>query len=328
MGCHRHLTEHEPNVCGKCIGKVRVNLRRIRELCTLTLAAAIENGYDSTAATVAGPVPEYATYQARHRWATVYGGLCRCGQRGAKCPDDETIEGPPCGDEKCKHTTCARLRGMRVCPDFLAWVDNADDERHPLWVLGSWDMLVAEHLGHKRTLRVTVPTAAAYLDSNLTDLARYEDFAFDELAREVRSCLVHVEDALALTPHVTKGAPCPVCYREGRPAKPLERTYAPGRTDDSHDEWACPRDECGQTWTAEEYDKYVAREHRNRATVLPESDIVERFRIKPTRLRQWATRGHVTRRGRTEDGRTLYDVADVERMREAEGDTNGNGNAA
>ncbi|MFF7012236.1 MerR family transcriptional regulator [Streptomyces fimicarius] len=35
--------------------------------------------------------------------------------------------------------------------------------------------------------------------------------------------------------------------------------------------------------------------------------------IRPTTIRDWASRGHLTRRGLTEHGHPLYDLADVAR---------------
>ena len=69
-------------------------------------------------------------------------------------------------------------------------------ENHPLWVLGTWDLLVTEHYGHHRTQRVTVERAAKYLGANLTDLAQDADFAFEDLARDVRQCRAHLEAVL------------------------------------------------------------------------------------------------------------------------------------
>jgi hypothetical protein len=198
---------------------------------------------------IAGPVADRATYNARHNWA-VRGGLCRC----QTCPDTQPRpHGPAC--EKCAHHTCKRIRWEITCPDLMAWLDHADDERHPLWVLGTWDMLITEHLGHTRTARVTVSGAAAYLAANLTDLARDADFGFGELAREVRECRAHVEEVLAVADHVERGAPCPVCHASERKARPLEREFGDTTTDEegnpdhSGDSWVCPNRECGQAWT-------------------------------------------------------------------------------
>lgn len=69
-------------------------------------------------------------------------------------------------------------------------------ENAPLWVLGTWDLLVTEHYGHKRSQRITVERAAKYLGSNLSELAQDADFPFDQLAKEMRKCRAHLEAVL------------------------------------------------------------------------------------------------------------------------------------
>lgn len=322
--CSRHLADHEPYVCTKCVGKVRTGLTRIVEMCTLAPIALTEGGTDTAVALLVGPIPERSSYMARHHYVTS-GATCRCGFFGQICPDVEPIEGPTC-EATCEHITCQRLNGMRVCPDVLAWLDNADDERHPLWVLGTWDMLIAEHLDHKRTLRVTVPTAAAYLASNLTDLARFEDFAFDEMAREIENCKDHVEQVMAVAAYVQKGAPCPKCRDEGRKAKALEHHFADGHQDDAHDEWVCPTKACVKTYTPDEYSKFVYVEYLGNAERLTAEQIAAQYRVPEGTLRRWANgwtdhfgvwrEPTVRKHGYDGQRRQLYDVADVKAMRD------------
>lgn len=311
--CSNHLRDHEPRRCDKCVGKVRTNLARIRDLCTVAPYALAEANNTSRVAVLVGPVPERSTHEARRTWA-IRGGLCRC----VHCPDLEPLpEGPMCDKWKgCEHLTCRRRSGRATCPDLAAWLDQADDEQHPLWVLGWWDMAVAEHFGHTRTMRVTVESAVGYLSANLTDLARHDDFGFDELAREVEDCRDHVEDVLSVAPRRQKGAPCPVCHASGRKAKELVREYAENEPNDALDLWACPTAVCGQTWTIDEYDKYVAREHVKHAERLTASQIAAEYRIAEGTLRTWAARGKVRKYGVDMSGRQLYDVADALRMRD------------
>jgi DNA-directed RNA polymerase subunit RPC12/RpoP len=95
------------------------------------------------------------------------------------------------------------------------YLDNLADrlgEDHPMWVLGTWDLLVTEHLGHgHRTQQITVETAAAYIKANLTDLSRDAEFPFSELADDVHRCHAHLEDVLRDGERDEKGAPCPAC---------------------------------------------------------------------------------------------------------------------
>lgn len=327
-GCSRHLRDYEPLVCTRCVGEVRENLDRIVQLCTLTPFAAAERGRTGTLAEVlAGPVPEVTSWNARFHWLTT-GAACRCAQRGEVCPDTLTVEGPTCKDSPhCKHTSCHRLDGMRVCPDFLAYIDTADDELHPLFLLGTWDLLIAEHLEHNRTLRVTVPGAAAYIKGQLTDLARDEDFAFDQLAKEVKRALSHIEDALSLTIRVTEGAPCPACRDAGRkPARRMQLHYAehPGGID----EWVCPTKACGKRMGSEEYERTNYRDYLANAERLTAAQMRAQYRVAEGTLRRWANGwwDHndvwhpptVRKHGYDGQRRQLYDVADVKRMRDSD----------
>lgn len=313
--CSNHLREHEPLVCDHCVGLVRLDLARIVVLCGFAPYVAAASGYQgfgSAAAVLVGPVPEHATYRARRGWA-LSGALCRCPAEGRVCPDHTfEPEGPECKDwQTCHHYACRRRNGIPTCPALVEWLELVDDERHPLWVLGTWDMLVSELLGHRRTLVVTVPTAAAYLESNLTDLARRTDFAFDELAREISETVTHIEGVLLLAIRQETGAPCPVCHAQGRKAKSLVRRFVEDDVTGESDRWVCPTEGCGQEWTPVEYDGYVASESLRYATRLPASHIAKLYRVPEATVRYWAAEGRVRRRGFDGQRRQLYDVADV-----------------
>lgn len=324
--CSHHLRESEVRVCVACIGKVRTGLDRIVQLCSFAPAVAPTYGTDSAVAVLAGPVPEHSTWRARHDWAIDARGLCRC---GAACPDLKPRPAEGDGElcdkaDRCEHFYCRRITYRPTCPDLVAWLDQADDERHPLWVLGTWDMLVAEHLGHYRTLKVTVDRAASYLDANLTDLARHEDFAFDELAREIDECVTHVEGVLLLRERVQRGAPCPVCGKGD-----LEKVWEPGEAeyDEANDAfldtpghwadlWVCSNAQCHQTWTEQEYRNKVEGIYMQAADRLTASQIASTYRVPEGSVRAWASKGHVRRRGRDASGLMLYDVADTLAMRD------------
>jgi hypothetical protein len=307
--CSRHTEDLR---CAKCIGKVRENLRRVAELCRLAPTAAAETArIDAATVDLAGPVAEHSTYRARWNWAVNERGLCRC----RDCPDLDPYNGigPAC--EKCAHHTCRHLRYETACPALAAWLDNADDERHPLWVLGSWDMLVAEHFGHVRRNRVTVGSAAAYLAANLTDLARHEDFGFDELAREIAECLTHVEQVLLVAEHTQRGAPCPRCRASGIKAKPMERRYEPGMTDD-RDVWTCPT--CDHTMTLDEYGRAVYLDYLAHADRLTAVQVQAQYRVPASTVRRWANEDppRIRKRGFNAERQQLYDVADVKTARD------------
>lgn len=194
-------------------------------------------------------------------------------------------------------------------------------------------MAAAEHYGHKRRHRVTVPKAVAYLDANLTDLARDEDFGFAEMATDIRSCLRHVESVLNVGEHVETGAPCPVCRAMEREPRPLVREYGArceieghqhsdeDPADDECDLWACPNRECQEEWTVAQYRKYVQGEYVLHADRLTADQMRAAYRVPEGTLRRWAngwtdSKGAhvdpcVRKRGKDDQGRQLYDVTDA-----------------
>jgi hypothetical protein len=116
-------------------------------------------------------------------------------------------------------------------------------EEHPLWTLGTWDLLVTEHYGHHRTARITLATAASYLKANLSDLAQDEDFAFDDLVRDLRRCRTHLE---AVLHDQAQGDRAGVgCFECG---KDLERRLV---ADGFEDVWTCKG--CCRRYTYEQY---------------------------------------------------------------------------
>lgn len=317
--CGRHLVGAETLTCTRCVGNTRIDLARIHDLCRLAPAAATERSIGSAVMVMVGPVPEHSTHAARRRWAYA-GGLCRCPSRNRVCPDTVELEGPTCAQgHACGHPTCARISGNRVCPDLVSWLEYADDEKHPLWVLGTWDMLVAEHLEHTRRARVTVAGATSYLALNLTYLAQDATFAFDELAREARQCREHVERVMLVADQRQQGAPCPDCRVAGRKSRPLERRYREAgqdQADDARDAWVCPTKACGLVLDLDEYAKFVWVDYLGYADRLTAAQIQVQYRVPSSTVRRWAAVGDVRRHGYDGQRRQLYDVADVVRMRD------------
>lgn len=171
-------------------------------------------------------------------------------------------------------------------------------ELHPLWVLGTWDLLVTEHLGHTRTTRITVPRAATYLDTNLHFLAADLEFDFPSLANEVAACRGHLERVLHDGEQRETGAPCMTCR------KPL--VLVRGKVD-APDHWECLR--CRETSTEDQYRFAVMNLHREAADWLTDSDMAIRTGVKAGTVRKWAERGSV--RKRRDSGRTVYAVEDT-----------------
>jgi hypothetical protein len=91
----------------------------------------------------------------------------------------------------------------------------------------------------------------------------------------------------------------------------LVKSYGTAEEDDR---WTCPR--CRQWWTEEDYRAKIAGLYLGVATALTASDMRKAHRVPEGSTRGWSAKGHVRKRGRDEQGRTLYDVADTLGMRD------------
>lgn len=188
---------------------------------------------------------------------------------------------------------------------------------HPEGVLGWFDMIVTSHLGHTRTQRITIASAATYLDSNLHFLAADVEFAFADMGGAFESCRRHLELVLHEGEQVETGAPCMKCE------KPMLRVFGGRELPWSHrdgskplaadDCWACAK--CREWRSEKDYRLNVADQHRSEAEWLPAPDMIERAEIAGCEplsrgsLTGWASKGLVAKR--TTGGRVVYRVSDV-----------------
>lgn len=208
----------------------------------------------------------------------------------------------PAADPEARGHLLASIRVGRVPADYL---EEADGELHPLFVLGTWDMLVRDVLEHDEGDAVlTVTSAIDYLDRQLSYLGGFEDLPFEDMARDLRACSAHLERVLHDGEQVDRGAPCMDCR------VPLVREW--GRLETA-DGWRCPR--CKEFRTEAEYRLNVAEDHRKSADWLTAADMIERTK-QPDRddlsrgsLTGWASKGLVAKR--TSNGRVVYRVSDV-----------------
>lgn len=124
--------------------------------------------------------------------------------------------------------------------------DHPDDrlgDLDPYRVLGVWDLLLTEHLGTRRTVKVSVEGSAAFIGRNLSDLAQDGDFPFDALAKELRKCCTHLE---AVLHDQSQGDRANVgCFECGGD---LERRLS---DDGFEDRWTCRK--CRRRYTDPEY---------------------------------------------------------------------------
>jgi transposase-like protein len=202
-----------------------------------------------------------------------------------------------------------RLVDSRAGRAPAPWIDEDNlDERHPAWVLGTWEMLVREHLGQPAVEKVTISAAGAYLNHHLSRLAHDPEFPFEELAADLRSCRGHLEDVLAESTRPDTGAPCPVCGKAN-----LVKDYGQAADDDVM--WHCPK--CENWWSDEDYRTKVCGVYVGLADRLTASQISAQYQVSESTVRTWAERGKVRRRGRDQTGRLLYDVADIITARDA-----------
>lgn len=202
--------------------------------------------------------------------------------------------GPAADPESWGHVeasvTCGRLP--------VEW-QAADDERHPRFVLGTWEMVYRDAFDQQTDALVTIHDAADYLDRQLTRAAAEPWVPFEDFAKDLRACVGHIEAVLHDGEQVDRGAPCMKCGRA------LERTWG---MDANKDGWKCTR--CNTTSTEAQYRFAVAHLHREEATHLTDRDMQLRTGVKAGTVRVWARRGLVERR--TDGGRVVYSVAQVE----------------
>ena len=167
----------------------------------------------------------------------------------------------------------ANLAGPAADPEAWTWRKVAarqgkawhvsliedDDERHPLRVLGTWDRMIREDYDQPTDERLTVNSAAAYLERTLHRIAHDPEQDFPLLAREVKKCRQHLEAVLHNDDKPDRGAPCPACIEERGKGPRLQRRYAERwqAVDDSLDEWVCPANR-EHRWSEADYRRWVA----------------------------------------------------------------------
>lgn len=189
----------------------------------------------------------------------------------------------------------------------------------------------------------TLITAYAFLTANLGWAAAHHG-GFHVFARDIAGLRRHLEQLLYAGDYPAEGVACFDCnatlVREYRPpARCRHRTDAalsgvtfaewvrildsyPELADrhadcdqgglkdpDGNTGWHCPR--CRRDYSAGEYQLAVKATYSEYADVLPATELAERLGVQPATIWQWAQRGHIRRRGRGSDRRTLYDVHDA-----------------
>lgn len=198
--------------------------------------------------------------------------------------------------------------------------DSRIGELHPLWVLGTWDLLVTEHLGHKRTQRAGVRSSAAYIGLNLAFLAADMEFDFPVLADELADCRAHLERVLHDGEQREKAAPCLKC------GKAIQRSV----DDKGRVTYRCKG--CRAETNDAGYLMAQRADRLAKAEMLTADDMATRTNVPASTIRRWGNARHINgvdyaplfrSPGRNGQGRKVYRVADVERVRDSGGDTRG-----
>jgi len=149
-------------------------------------------------------------------------------RRGTPGIESEVVflDGPAAHPEKWYHVADS-VRAGRIRGD----VEANRHEDHPLWVLGWWEIAWRDHLNHDTTDRITVFTAAQYLDDHLTDMANRLEPPFAQFAEDLARCRGHLEDVLHDSSKEEESkVPCIDCKR------PLVHRFADKAVDDH---WFC-----------------------------------------------------------------------------------------
>tara|TARA_R100000655_G_scaffold92848_1_gene134066 strand:+ start:17196 stop:18032 length:837 start_codon:yes stop_codon:yes gene_type:complete len=235
--CSVHVGEDELT-CPRCIARTRANLRRIPTLDALLLPVAVANGADSTAADLAGPAAQPRDWTERR--IAMRSHLAAWSDRG-RITERQYVHARHAMDET--------------------------DDRHPLNVLGQWDLMIREDYDHPSQERVTVANAADYLDRQLARIANDPDQDWALMSTEIRKTRRYLERVVSLAAAPERGAPCPDCTSEETGVGPrLVRHYSHWcddetcerihYDDDTADQWICPRDR-GHVWSHADYERWI-----------------------------------------------------------------------
>jgi hypothetical protein len=151
----------------------------------------------------------------------------------------------------------AMLAGPATDPEAWAWRRAAQarrenvplstlpeqDSHHPRSVLGEWERAFREDYNQATNLEWTITRSVDYLTGILTRLARDDQQDFPQFAKEIKSCLNHLEIVLHDQPY---GDPAGVdCFECGGNLE--RRLVATG----FEDLWTC--DNCHRRYTYAEY---------------------------------------------------------------------------
>ncbi|MDF9718067.1 hypothetical protein INN71_02670 [Nocardioides sp. ChNu-153] len=246
---------HIDGTCAECLAVTRADLHEIARMVDALPAEVKHRGVDSEAMMLLGPASDPEAWH--HHAASALAGR---------------IVPPDCD--------------ARDVDELKAWLDQqAGDELHPLWVLGTWDMLWRDTLEHDQPNPdepFTIAVAVDYLDRQLSYMGGYEHLDFAPFARDLRRCRRHVENVLRdgeRREHTR--VPCLDCGVR------LAVVYADKTEDDSHE---CPR--CGRVYNQGEFARAKADwlAHEGASRFVPISDAANAIDRPQHTVRTWLRR--------------------------------------
>jgi hypothetical protein len=226
-------------------------------------------------------------------------------------------------------------RDLRVAAFQTSGVHVFEDEtdRHPLNVLGTWEMMLREDYGedYADLPPVTIAGAAKYLLMvlNHRGLADDPNQDFPLFVREIAACRSHLEAVHRDSRMPELGVDCPDCG-EARLRKVFHNTNDQGWEDltGASDEWVC--NSCEASWSEADYRLRVAQDYLAHAPALTADQIaLQHPGIPASTIRRWASVGRrmtddgwvsdppkLRSCGRDHQGRVLYRVAEVLELRD------------
>lgn len=226
--------------------------------------------------------------------------------------------GPVADPEAFEHRIMSAAMG-RI---DAGWLEYADGETHPLWVLGRSELLIRDLLDiDEPEGRVTVAESAAWLDGRLSTIAALEDHDWREFARDLGRCRAHMEVVLHDGEQVDQGAPCLSCG-DVRLVRVWEGDEMPWEYRDgskphaNSDGWACPK--CHQSSTEAQYRFAVAATLLQKSEKLTAAQLEEGHGVKASTIRKWVERERIKAIGKDRQGRSLYSREEVIALRDAD----------
>lgn len=267
----------EGRTCAECLAETRDDLTQVRLMCGALPAEVRHRGVNGEAMTLLGISADPEAWQ-----------YVEASYLAGRLPEGwiETTHGKGC--PTLVNEPCLGCKG---------------DERHPLAVLGTWEMVWRDYLEHETDAKSNVHDAAAYLNQQMTYMAQRDEVPFEDFARDVRRCRAHLEDVLHAGDRDETGAPCVQCE------EPMVRVVTDQGAQDAYN---CKH--CHRTVTGNQYRYAIGVAYIAHADRLTATDMAQRFsedELKATVVRVWGARDLIRKRGTNDQGLTLYDVSDV-----------------